>query len=764
MSRSLQEPSNDPTGDTTRESASVHHERATSRRDFLRVGGTAIGALVIGIPSAMAQPLRRFDERGGAPDGDGDASRRLADTLSTGPYLRIAADGAITIVVARSEMGQGVRTSLPMILAEELGADYSRVSLVQASPSATLKALDTGGSESVSSMWQPLRKAGAAAREMFTLAAATRFGVEKEALVVASSRVTHPPSGRSATFVELFADAVKLPVPQDPLFSDPLHYSFIGKPRKRVDGDAIVRGSARYGIDVRLPGQLFATVAMPPVTGATVVSFNAAAAKAVSGVREIVQLPSGVAVVADNTWAAIKGRAALAVVWKDGANAAFDSTTFRASLRERVGRKGELTSRNVGDADDALAKAPAAMRVDATYEFPFQAHATMEPQNCTAHVKNGACEVWVGTQGPEDVQSTVAKALGLAVDKVTVHVTLLGGGFGRRITNENAPDAALLSQKMQAPVQVVWTRPDDFANDLYAPASVSQLSATIDAKKRISAWRHRIVAPAVTASFGGTVQIEAEALGAHDVPYAIPNIRVEYTHVPTPMRMGWWRAIEFVPNIFARESFIDELAVAAKMDALEFRLMLLDEQSQQDLRGGKNPSKFSVDRLRATLQMAALKAGWDVPLPKGFGRGIACLSYDDRSYVTQIAEVEVVRNRIRVRKLTTAIDVGTVINPLGITAQVESGVMWGITAALYGDMRFTRGRASRTSFGEYRVAGMTDAPTLVTHVMPPDFAPSGAGEPPVPAVAPAIANAVFNATGQRLRKLPLEMAALPRRS
>ena len=739
----------------------------TTRRDFLRVGGSAMGALFIGIPAAMAAPLRRldashlsessFDEHGAAKDAV------IADALGS-QYLRLDADGTVTIVVARSEMGQGVRTSLPMIVAEELGADWQKVRVVQASPSATFTGLVTGGSESVSSMWQPLRKAGAAAREMLISAAATQLGVSRDGLQVEGGVVTHTESQQRIPIGDLVATAAALPVPQDPPMRDPMHYRIIGTPRRRVDGNAIVHGRATYGLDVRVPGMKFAAIAMPPVAGASHVSHNVVAAKAVHGVRDVIMIPAGVAVIADSTWAAFKGRDALAVVWKDGANGTFDSQAYRAKLRERTKTPGDMEARGIGDASAALAAAPPSQRLDAVYEFPFQAHATMEPQNCTARVSAIGCELWVGSQAPDAVQADVARALQLPVEKITVNIPLLGGGFGRRIQQTHAVDAALLAQRAGVPVQVVWSRADDFSHDLYQPMFVSRLSAALGPNNMPIAWQHRVASSAVTGSVGGKVSMEAESLGARDVPYAMPNVRVEYTHVPTPMTMGWWRAVLFVPNVYARECFIDELATKAGIDPIEYRMRMLDETSLRDLQpkdavAGAS-GVFNVDRLRRVLHTVANKSGWMLKTPKGIGRGVACLSYDDRSYCAQVAEVEVVNGRVKVRKIVTALDVGRVINPLGITGQVESAVLWGVTAALRGDMRFARGRASRTTFAEYQVATLTDTPAIETYLMPPDYPPSGAGEPPVPAVAPAIINAIYAATGKRLRSLPVDPAAL----
>jgi len=726
------------------------------RRTFLTTSSLALGALVVGIPASLR--AGRDARRAGATETP-DAAAGFAPN----EYVRIDTTGAVTIVVARSEMGQGVRTALPMILADELGADWARITIEQAIPSTVFADLSTGGSMSVGSQWLPLRTAGAAARDMLIAVAATRLGVPADTLHTAASEVRHRESGKAIAFGELVTAAAALPVPTNPALKDNDAFQFIGKPVKRVDGSAIVRGTATYGLDVRVPGMRFAVMAMPPVPGGIAASFNAAAARAVSGVRDVITLPTGIAVVADSTWAAIKGRRALAVQWTHGANVRFTSAAHRAELRATVRKPGAITARSVGDAPAVLDAAPTAAvkRVSATYEFPFQAHATMEPQNCTAWVRDGACELWVGTQEPNGVQRQIAEALALPLAKITVHVPLLGGGFGRRITNEYATDAALLSQRVNAPVQLVWTREDDFAHDWYQPMSVSRCEAVLGANRLPAAWRQRVAAAAVTASFGPQVAMEAEMLGARDMPYAIPNVRAEYSHVPVPMKTGWWRAIQFVPNVFARESFVDELARAAGVDPLEYRLQMLTEESLADMHAASTTGpRFAVDRLRAVLQMAGTMSGWHVPLPKGRGRGIACLSYDDRSYVAQVAEVEIVGGALKVTKLFTAIDVGQMINPLGLVGQVESGIAWALTAVLHGEMPFTGGRAARTSFGEYRVTSLTEMPVMETYVMPAHFPPSGAGEPPVPAVAPAIANAVFAATGRRIRSLPILRTAL----
>ncbi len=748
----------------------------TSRRDFLKVGGAAVGALIIGVPTALAAPMRRLDENGvvldAAKNAVRDAANDAAASLAPNQLLRIDADGTVTITITRSEMGQGVRTSLPMILADELGASMASVRLVQAIPTTAdgpFRNMSTGGSESVSSMYASMQRAGAAAREMLIAAAAAQWSLPASELRARDGFVVHVGSDRRLAFGALVAAASALPVPQQPAFRARDEWSIVGKSVRRLDGPDIVTGKAIYGIDVRVPGMLFAAVAMSPVQGGTLATSSRAAALAVNGVTHLVDVPSGIAVVATSTWAAMKGRSALAARWNDGQHATFDSARLRTTLRATTQKPGAINARDVGDAEATIAKATrdgANRRLEASYEFPFQSHATMEPQNCTAHVTADGCEVWIGTQSPNDVQQGIAQTLGLTPDQVKVNVTLLGGSFGRRITNENAADAALISRKVGAPVHLLWSRPDDFAHDPYQPMSQSHLAAALGANGLPTAWRHRVAAPAVTASFGG-VAMEAEALGARDVPYAIPNIRVEYTHVPVPMPMGWWRAIQFVPNVFAREAFLDELAAAAKIDPLEYRLQLLNEHSQADFAAAPAPAGqprrpiVNVDRLRAVLQMAATKSAWHVPLGKGRGRGIACLSYDDRSYVAQVAEVEVSKaGVVRVAKITTVLDAGLVINPLGIIGQVESGIVWALTAAFHGNMTFAKGRAARTSFGEYRLAGMRDMPVMETHLMPGNHPPSGAGEPPVPAVAPAIVNAIYAATGKRVRALPITPSSL----
>jgi isoquinoline 1-oxidoreductase beta subunit len=720
----------------------------TSRREFLAWAGLSAGALVIGVPAHAAPDPRRAHARDAADDG----ILRTDDPLAPNEWIAVEPDGSVVIVVGKSEMGQGVRTALPMMVAEELDADWSRVELRQAVPGAQFRRLGTGGSRSVETMWMPLRRAGAQARAVLVAAAAQTLGVPADRLEVANSVVRDPASGRTLPFGDLVEAARALPVPDDVTLKAPDAFTLVGTDVRRVDGPDIVRGTARYGLDVRVPGMRVAALARPPVPGGRAAGWNADAARAVTGVREVVELPIGVAVVADHTWAAFKGREALGVRWDHGEHAAFDSDAFEQTLLARTG-EAMPRLREVGDAAAALA---AADRVhEATYHFPFQTHAPMEPMNCVAHAQDDRCEIHVPTQSPNSVQAAVARELGIERDAVTVHTTLLGGGFGRRLDTDYATEAAAISKAVGGPVQLVWSREDDFSHDLYQPMSVSRFRAALDDAGRPVAWHHRLAAPAVTGNGGRRPSTRAESAGARTVPYAIPNLAMDYAHVPVPHRMGWWRAIQFVPNVFAVEGFVDELAVAANADPLAYRLSLLGEGSGAGLGEANGEGGLDVARLRGVLEAVRERSGWDTPLPAGRGRGVACLSYDDRTYCAQVAEVSVESGRLAIHRVTTAIDCGLAVNPLGLVGQVESAVVWAVTAILHGEMTFRDGRAAKTEFSQYRVAQLGDMPEMVTHVVPSGHAPSGVGEPPVPAVAPAVVNAIAAATGRRLRRLPV---------
>ncbi|MGH9366369.1 MAG: molybdopterin cofactor-binding domain-containing protein [Thermoanaerobaculia bacterium] len=713
-----------------------------SRRDFLKCGSLAGGALALRVPllaeaaqSAGAEPSR----------------------FAPNQWLRIDTDGRVTLVVARSEMGQGVRTSLAMILAEELEADWSKVVIEQASPSPAYEDMNTGGSDSVLASWNPLRQAAAAAREMLVEAAARTWKVDRGECRAEKGEVLHGATGRRLSYGALVAAASKLPVPKEPAPKDPKDFRLVGTPVRRVDGPAIVSGRARFGLDTRVPGMLFAAVARCPVAGGKLVRFDAARARKVPGVRGVVEIPDGVAVLAVHSWSALSGRDALEVVWDEGANAGLTTEELWRRLDEAASRPGRV-SRKVGDAEAALSAA--ATRLTATYRDPFQAHAPVEPMNATARVSAGRCEIWAPTQNPQRVQQEAAKLLGIAPEKVSVHVTLIGGGFGRRLSADYATEAVAVARAAGRPVQVVWSRKDDFLHDYVHPGARVDVEAGLDASGRIVAWRHHAISFHLS-MFGAfdpnaVDDPDENPWGGYDNPYAIPNLLTAWTDLESPVRTGAWRAVFYPPSVFARECFLDEIAHRVGKDPLELRLELLSGEPTLEL------GRRRIDRtgLRAVVELAASKSGWgtliDALAGRRAGRGIACNVYHGRTLIAQVAEVSVgAEGDIRVHRIVTATDCGQVVNPLGLEAQVESGVAWGLSYALKGEITISNGRVAQASYRDCPVLSLSEMPRVEVHTVASGKRPSGFGEMPVPAVAPAVANALFAATGRRLRNLPL---------
>jgi isoquinoline 1-oxidoreductase beta subunit len=641
-------------------------------------------------------------------------------------------------------MGQGVFTALPMIVADELDADWNRVRIEQ-SPVTAAYATNTGGSSSVRSMWLPLRQAAAVARSMLVTAAAARWSVSPSECTTADGAVLHQSSGRRLDYGELAVDASRVPVP-DPAtiaLKDAARFRFIGRPIARRDLPAKTNGSAVFGIDVKVPGMLIASVARCPIYDGTLKTLDARAAKAVPGVRHVIPLepkrgsalPARVAVVADSTWAAMTGRRALVIEWSGGPDASFSSTDMFAAARRALATGGDVMQR-AGDVD--AARVGAANIVERTYELPFLAHATMEPMNCTAHVTDDAAEIWVPTQFGSSMQRTVARELGIAQDRVTVNVTLLGGGFGRRAYADFVLDAVQIAKAAKAPVKVIWSREEDVQHDLYRPASVQRIRAGLSADGRPVSWENHVAGPSNQGYWNPT----SEHLGAQDppeeIPYAIASRRAEFSYVRAPVPVGAWRSVVNSQNAFCVESFIDELALAAKNDPVAFRVALLD---------GK-------PRMQHVVQLAAEKSGWGTPLAKGRGRGIAFFDYDG-TYVAQVAEVSVLPDRTwRLDRMTCAFDCGQIINPDTVRAQIEGSIVWGLSAAKYGEITVQRGRTVQSNFHDYRVLRMNEMPAVDIHLVSNSEPPTGVGEPAVPPVAPAIANAIFAASGRRLRNLP----------
>ncbi|WP_243320991.1 xanthine dehydrogenase family protein molybdopterin-binding subunit [Geothrix sp. SG200] len=712
---------------------------STTRRDFLKTTGalTLAFALPVRLKGAAAQPT----ESAFQPSG----------------MLRIDPDGSVTIWATRTEMGQGVRTSMAMAIAEELEADWSRVKILQASTAPRFGDLGvTGGSQTTLSTTQALRKVGAQAREMLLQAGADTWGVAKSECLARGGHIQHPPTKRSLAYGELAARAGKLTPPPEPPLKAPKDFRILGKDARRLDGPDIVAGKAQFTTDLHLPGMLVASIERCPVFGGKVKSFDASAARKVPGVKQVLEVPSGVAVFGEDTWAAFAGREALKVQWDEGPAAKMDSASIRRQYEERLKTPGKVV-RQAGDAAQALPKA--AKRIKATYDAPFLAHATMEPMVAVADVKPGRCMIWAPTQAPGMALPAVEQITGLKADQIEIQVMLAGGGFGRRAMADFIADAVACSKAVGAPVKVQWTRPDDFRHDGYRPATLHELEAGLDAQGRPLAWMHRFVGPSIAASNHFPWPPEAtELAGAADLAYDIPNLHVEWGQSDTPVPIWFWRAVPASFNPFVTECFLDELAHAAGKDPLAFRLAHLPKAP---LKLGQHT--FDPARYRAVLELAAAKAGWRTrKLPKGRGRGIAAHAYlDCGTYVAQVAEVEAkAGGGIRVHRVVCAVDCGMTLNPGNVKAQMEGGIAFGLSAALYDEITLKDGRVTADSFSDHPILLLPSMPKVEVHIVPSELPPGGVGEPGLPPLAPAVANAVFAATGMRLRSLPLLPPAL----
>ena len=724
-----------------------------TRRSFLKTGAFAATGLVIS-----------FELPALATEGATSA----AAVFSPNAYIAITPDNVVRLWVTRSEMGQGVRTTLPMMLAEELGVDWKQIELVQATTSPQFKGirLRTSGSGSTVGTYAKLRKAGATAREMLVAAAASSWHVEPSACQAKDGCVVHVASGRRLTYGELAAAAARQPVPKDPALKNPKDFLYIGKPRNRTDSAAIVEGRAMYGIDTVVPGMVYAVMERCPVLGGKIKSFDPKPSLAIPGVLAVVPITSGislgVAVVANNTWTAMKGREALKVTWDPGPHRGFDSDQFFEVMRAAVSQEGYFV-RDDGNASQAMASA--ASKLEATYEFPYQAHAPLEPMNCIADARKDSCEIWVPSQCPNEAQKEAAQMLGLAPEAVIVHVTLLGGGFGRRLFSDYVHEAVELSRAVGKPVQLLWTRTDDMRFGYFQPPSVVRISGAFGSGKPL-VWMQRSVGSDLS-MFGMPSEKElanprhysddGSPWGSFDNPYNFPNLQADFVRANSPVPTGPWRAVEYPAQVFARESFVDEMSHAAGDDPLEFRLRLLAPGDVLKL-GEQNIDR---SRLIKVLQVAAEKSEWTKPLPSSgdrlWGRGIACNVYDAECYIAQVAEVSVGKTShdIKVHRIVCAIDCGLVINPRGLDGQAESGITWGLSATLLGRIDFKNGGAVQTSYTDFRVIGIDEAPAIETHIVASDHPPGGFGETAVPPVAPAVANAIFAATGKRIRQLPI---------
>jgi CO/xanthine dehydrogenase Mo-binding subunit len=666
--------------------------------------------------------------------------------FSPNAYLTITSDGKITVVVARSEMGQGVRTSLPMILAEELEADWKQITIEQAGASTLFGDQTTGGSASVRTTWDPMRKAGAQAREMLISAAAQEWSVAPASCKAEKSFIVHSASGRKLSYGALAAKAGALPVPDNPALKSS-GYTIVGKPLPRLDTPSKVDGSAIYGLDFRVAGMKVAVLARCPIIGGKVGEVDDAAAKSSPGVSFVGKIgDSAIAVVADSTWNAIKGRRELKITWDGGANQDLNSAAIFESLRDADESKA-VKFFTAGDVSKAAGR-----KVEASYQLPFMAHAPMEPGNCVAHFRGTECEIWAPTQVPQDCRDTVAPLLGLKPEQVKVNITLLGGGFGRRLEHDYAVEAALVSKAINAPVQVVWTREDDMRNSMYRPVSLHKLSASLDENGWPMAFTHRIIGPSINGQKGSPPVngVDADFPDEAGFIYPIANVSLEQVITETPVPLGWMRSVYALQMGFASESFIDELADAAKKDPLEYRLHLLAKDA--DIKYFDTTWKTS--RLRGVLQLAAEKAEWHKPLPAGRFRGIACFGCFS-SYAADVVEISMEKDGPRLHRVVAAIDCGRVVNPNILAQQIQGGVVFGLTNALRAQITIDKGRVVQSNFDDYQPLRMNEAPKVEAHFVTSTEAPTGAGEPCIPPLAPALCSAMYAATKKRVWALPI---------
>jgi isoquinoline 1-oxidoreductase beta subunit len=741
-----------PTGASTSTSAGA---AGLHRRDFLRVSAALGGGLLVAFHwparalagAAVGSVAGAAGAAAGAAGAAGAGAGAAAE-FAPNAFVRIATDGRVTVIVNKAEMGQGVSTSLCMLLAEELDADWTRVGFefapvdpVYAHPGFGIQM--TGGSTSTLGMSEPMRRAGAAARALLVAAAAQRWGVSADACRTENGAVLHAADGRRAGYGELADAAAELEPPADVPLKDPKDFRIVGTPTHRLDTPDKVAGRALFGMDVRLPGMLTALVAHPPVFGGTVNSLEIEAARAVPGVRAVVNVGSGVAVIAEGFWAAKRGRDALQVDWHLPAASRVSSDELRAQFRQTARAPG-MVAREEGDVQAALAAA--ARTLEADYEVPYLAHAALEPLNCTVDLRAGAMDLWIGTQFQTVDHAAAATAAGLPPDTVRLHSTYLGGGFGRRANPvaDYVVEAVKVARAAGAPVQLIWTREDDMRGGFYRPMFHSRMRGGLDAAGEITAWTHTIVGQSIMAgtpfaAFAVKNGIDGTSVeGAEDVPYAVPNLRVDLHTVKTPVPVLWWRSVGHSHTAFVVESFLDELAHAAGQDPLALRRTLL---------AGK-PRHLGV------LELAAARAGWGTPPPAGRARGLA-VHHSFGSFVAMVAEVGLEQGRPRVHRVTVAVDCGRTVNPDTVRAQMEGAVGFALTAALFGEITLSDGRVQQSNFHDYKLLRVHEMPAVDVHIVESTEPSSGVGEPGVPPLAPAVGNALFALTGRRVRRLPI---------
>jgi isoquinoline 1-oxidoreductase beta subunit len=702
--------------------------RRLSRREFVAAGIAAGAGLVVGFYLPHA-------------------GRSTKEVFSPNAYLRITPDNKITIVVARSEMGQGVRTALPMILAEELEADWKQIEIEQAGASTLYGDQTTGGSASVKTTWDPMRKAGAAAREMLISAAALTWGVPRSSCAAVEGSIQHGASKRRLSYGELVGKAATLPIPTDAPLKQSKDYKIVGQRLARVDTPSKVKGEAVFGIDFRMPGMKYAVLSRCPTIGGKLVKFDDAESKKIAGVMYVGKISdAAVAVVADSVWGAMEGRRLLNMSWEEGPNKDLNTPAVMESLKQAAPKKG-VSLYSVGDVSKVTGR-----RVAAEYRLPFMAHAPMETGNCTAHYQATACELWAPTQVPQDCRDAAAQAVGLDPDQVKVHVTMMGGGFGRRLEHDYAVEAALVSKATRVPVKVIWTREDDMRFSTYRPASLHQLNAVLDGAGWPVAFTHRIAAPSISGQKGQPVPggVDPDLPDEAAFVYGLENVSIESVLAETAVPLGWMRSVYALQAGFASESFIDELAAAAGKDPLEYRLhMLAKDRDIQFF-----TTTWHTARMRGVLQLAADKAGWSKAPPAGRFRGIACFGCFS-SYMAEVAEISMENDVPRVHRVVAAVDCGQVVNPSIMEQQIQGGIVYALSNTLRAKITIEKGRVVQGNFDDYPPLRMDETPVVEVYAVPSTEPPTGIGEPSVPPLAPAVCNAIFAATKKRIRELPI---------
>jgi len=694
-----------------------------NRREFLKLGVAGTSGLLLG----FVLPTR----------AEANSVAAVAP-LKLNAWVHVGTDDVVTLFIHKAEMGQGTVTSLSMLLAEELECDWATIRTeFPGVDRAFGGSQGVFGSQSIRSSWTPLRQAGASARVMLVQAAAARWGVDAAVCRADHGAVVNTATNARLTYGALAEDAARLPVPAAPALKDARDFRLIGTSAKRLDTPAKIDGTATFGIDVRLPGMLYAVVARCPVVGGTVTSVDDAKAKTIPGIKHIVRISSGVAVVADNTWSAMEGRKVLDIVWNEGPNATFSSAQLTKMFADLVTQPG-AEARKVGDANAALSSA--ARKIEAVYEVPFLAHAPMEPLNCTADVRADGCDVWASTQGQSAALQVAQRVTGFDPEKIKVHTLYMGGGFGRRTAPDYMGESVEISKAVGAPVKLTWSRIDDTKHDRYRPASYIQFAGGVDAEGWPVAWWARIACPAFGGPRPGVDRAAVE--GAADIVYAVPNILVEYHNPDARLPTHYWRSVGYSQNTFFTECFLDELAALGGKDPLDVRRHLLAAQP----------------RMLGALELAAKAAGWGTPPPAGRARGLSVVN-NIGSFTAQVAEVSIESNAVRVHRVVCAVDCGQVVNPAIVAQQITGGIIYGLSAALKGAITIDRGRVQESSFSDYDVIRMPEAPVVEVHLVPSTSAPGGIGEASVPGIAPAVANAVFKLTGKRVRRLPIQLDA-----